>query len=344
MRIERVHLADLPRCYAAASMLVGGRLHYLFASELDAPCFAFDAEDLSRHTVWEHPGGTMSIVPLRNRVDEFLAVQNFKPKMMSPDTEIVRASYRGENKWTVRTLAKLGYIHRFDVFSGSRDHLFVCTIATRKTCLEDWSCPGKLWAGILPEDPEAQVELKPILEGLTRNHGYWRTAVNGKNAGVVASDEGVRLVFPPERDGDGWSFETLIERPVSDIAMADIDGDGEMEIAAIEPLHGDLFTVNKRINGSWQVVYEYPGNFKLGHVVWGGEIRGEPCFIGGSREGDGELFMLRSGKNGRTGFECTRIDSGRGPANVAVVHRKDEDIILASNREIGEAALYRISD
>jgi hypothetical protein len=342
MRIERVHLANLPKCYANAAMPLDGRLHYIFASELDAPCYAFDAESLVRHTVWEHPGGTMSIVPLKSGANEFLAVQRFKPKMMAPDTEIVRASYQGGNRWKISTLAKQGYIHRFDVLKGDRDYLLACTIASRKTSLEDWSCPGKLWAGALPEGDGATVELEPILEGLTRNHGYWRTSVGGRDVGVVSSDEGVRLVLPPTQEGDAWRFEMLIERPVSDIALVDIDGDGEIEIASIEPLHGDLFTVNKLIGGRWQIVYEHPGNFKLGHVVWGGKICGTPCFLGGSREGDGELFMLHSG--GHSGFVCTRIDSGRGPANVTVVHKKDEDIILASNREAGEAALYRIRD
>lgn len=344
MKFTMKHLADLPRCYAAAEISRCGRQYYAFASELDAPCYLFDAETLERETVWEHPGGTMAIIPLNDRDGEFLAVQNFKPKMMAPNTEIVWVRPDGKNGWEISTLAKQGYIHRFDVLHGDRDYLIVCTIASNKTCLEDWSSPGKIWAAPLPNDLNRQIELHEIRAGMTKNHGYCRVKWNGIEAGAVSSEEGVIIVTPPQSDGDHWHFEPIISRPISDIAFIDIDGDGELEMAAIEPFHGNLFTVNKRISGRWETIYTYPGDFKVGHAICAGTLCGKPSFIGGSREGAGDLFAIQCSDSDPQKLECTLIDSGRGPANARIVNRPDGDLLLVSNRELGEAALYRVSE
>ena len=38
------------------------------------------------------------------------------------------------------------------------------------------------------------------------------------------------------------------------------------------------------------------------------------------------------------------IEAGVGPSNVAVINEKDRDIIISANRELGEAALYFVTD
>lgn len=344
MRIIKEYLTDLVRCYANAPLMLEGKLHYLFASELDAPCYAFDAVTLERSTIWEHPGGCMSIIPLSDREGEFLAIENFRPRMMAPDTRIIRARRDSEGTWHSSVLARQGYIHRFDVLEGDRKYLLVCTIASHKDCLEDWSCPGKLWVAPLPDDLSETVGLKPLLRGLTKNHGYSRVNWKGCQAGLVSCDSGVLAVTPPQHENDQWHIETLLERPVGDIALLDIDSDGQDELACIEPFHGDSFTINKLIDGTWQQVWRYDGDFRVGHVVWGGAIRGRPAFIGGAREGAGELFLVRCESSSPLRFSCTVLDAGKGPANVSVVSGGDEDVILVSNREVGQAWLYRLRD
>lgn len=344
MRIQSQKLADLQRCYATSPLMVHGRLQYLFASELDDACYAFDAETHERTTIWEHPGGTMAIIPLEDADGEFLAVQNFKPKMLAPDTMIVWAKPGKDGQWEIAPILHQGYIHRFDVLRGDKNYILLCTIATHKDNYEDWSCPGKLWAGELPDNLTQPIHIQPIRENLTKNHGYCRVTWNGKEAALISSQEGVLAVTPPQSAGGEWSMEMLIERPISDIAIVDIDGDGEIELAAIEPLHGDAFTINKKTESGWEIVYRYPGDFRFGHVVWGGMLRGVPTFIGGARQGAGELFMVRCSGTDPLEFSCELIDSGKGPGNVAVVHGQNEDVILASNRETDQATLYTITD
>ena len=65
MNIEKRHLAILPKCYAANSIVVDGERRILLASEGDAPCLAWRGPDyVESHTVWDGPGGTMAIVPI----------------------------------------------------------------------------------------------------------------------------------------------------------------------------------------------------------------------------------------------------------------------------------------
>ena len=43
-------------------------------------------------------------------------------------------------------------------------------------------------------------------------------------------------------------------------------------------------------------------------------------------------------------FETVVIESGVGPSNVAVLNEDDRDIIISANRELGQAALYIVTD
>ena len=88
-------------------------------------------------------------------------------------------------------------------------------------------------------------------------------------------------------------------------------------------------------------MYEYPEKKDFLHAVWGGRLRGEPAFIGGSRGGNKELFLLRW-RNGKIVSEI--IDSGAGPANICVINGKERDLILAANHESGEGAVYEVKE
>jgi len=43
-------------------------------------------------------------------------------------------------------------------------------------------------------------------------------------------------------------------------------------------------------------------------------------------------------------FKVDAIEAGTGTSNVAVVHDEDKDIIISVNRELGEAALYFVTE
>jgi hypothetical protein len=123
------------------------------------------------------------------------------------------------------------------------------------------------------------------------------------------------------------------------MAVCDIDGDGKLEIATIEPFHGSKGIIYKEIRGMLVPVLEH--EYEFGHVVWGGTLAGKPAFLIGGRKGGRELNCFTW--NAREGaIERILIDDTGGASNIAVCHKADCDMILAANREIGEVALYEI--
>ena len=131
--------------------------------------------------------------------------------------------------------------------------------------------------------------------------------------------------------------------PISDIAAIDIDGDGELEFATIEPFHGSHFRVYKRVGGTYRKVYEHPEVSEFYHVVVGTTLAGKPVFVGGCRRGKQQLFYVHALQNAPGVLQAEVIEEGVGPSNVHVMHEPGRDIIVSANREKAEAALYIVT-
>jgi hypothetical protein len=340
MRFEKKHLTDMFRCYSTQYVTVDGEERVLLATEGEGQALSFSGKDYEKmEAVWDAPGGTMSMVPIPGKNGAFLAVQNFFPTFQAEKSIVVTAVPKEDRSWEVTKFLDLPYLHRFDILTGGGKLYFIgCTLCTSKSSKEDWSDPGKIYVGEL--DLDAPMELKVIAEGLVRNHGYSRVSWKGTECGFVTSDQGVLVVTPPQKDGDDWTVEKLLDEPVSDIAVIDIDGDGEDELVTIEAFHGGNFLIRKKIDGEYKIVFKYHKPMDFGHVVWGGKLRGVPTIIGGYRREAKELFWIQADKDEPLTFRTGTIDEGTGPSNVAVINHEDRDIIIAANREIGEAALY----
>jgi hypothetical protein len=117
----------------------------------------------------------------------------------------------------------------------------------------------------------------------------------------------------------------------------------------IEPFHGKNIVIRKRIAGRCEIIWTYDKPVDFGHVVWGGLLRGRPTFITGYRKEAAELLIVQADPaslqpGAKLRLTTTVIEAGTGPSNVAVLNGPDEDIIIAANRMIGEAALYIVRD
>ena len=147
------------------------------------------------------------------------------------------------------------------------------------------------------------------------------------------------MLYLPEKDSDQWESEQILNYEVSDIAVCDIDNDGCMELATIEPFHGSRGIIYKYTDNKLTPIHEH--EYEFGHVVWGGKISNKPSFIIGGRKGNRELncFQLDDASGQIKHFT---IDNTAGPSNIAVLNKKNSDVILAANREIGEIAVYEI--
>lgn len=341
MRFTKKPLDKLERCYATAHTIIDGRKQLLFATEGEGACYMYDAETYKRTTVWEKPGGTMGMVTIPGKNGDFLAVQKFFRNFQSENASVVWAHWNG-GSWEVKTILKLPYLHRFDILTRNGKHYFIgATLCTSKAYKEDWSDPGKIYVAELPDDLTKEMDLKIIKEGLTKNHGYSRGKKDGYDISYITCQEGVFQVEPPKDFESDWKVDCILKEPVSDIAVYDVDGDGEEELITIEPFHGGNFLIRKKEKDGYKEVYRYHKKFDFGHVVWAGKLRGKPLVIGGYRRDEKELFYLEYVDGN---YVAHTIESDIGPSNVAILNGDKEDIIISANREVGEAVLYIVED
>lgn len=351
MTVRKQILTSMPRCYSCVPMAVHGKPGVLFATEGEGPCVRFAAPDFATpEVVWSEPGGTMSMVPLPGADGEFLAVQKFFRMYQWEEAKLVwvRPPLQPGEAWRVTDLVTLPYLHRFDVLEGADGTRYVvaATLAEAKDSKDDWSRPGCIWRGELPASPDEPLILRVLRHGITQNHGYCRATWRGRASGLFTGREGVFAVTPPAKRGAEWTVEHVLTCPVSDVAVADIDGDGEAELATLDPFHGNTFRIWKKKNESWSPVFEHPDHSEFYHAVWGGMLDGAPAFIGGCRRGSQALFVVRCTGTEPLDFTCTVLEEGVGPSNVAVFPAAENgtghDIILSANREIAQAALYHL--
>jgi hypothetical protein len=258
------------------------------------------------------------------------------------EAKIVHVRPLADRGYEVTDVLHLPYIHRFDLLTVGGRHYFIgCTLATTKESKEDWSNPGKIWVGEFTGKGELQVRV--LKDGLSKNHGYSRLTQHGRMSALVTCEQGAFEVTPPQSPGADWTVKQFMDWPISDISAIDIDGDGELEFATIEPFHGSWFRIYKKMDGQFRKVYEHPEVSEFYHVVVGTTLAGVPVFIGGCRRGKQQLFYVRASKNDPLAFELEVIEEGVGPSNIYVRHEATRDIIVAANREKAEAALYFVS-
>lgn len=338
MKIVKKHLDDIYRCYCASSIHFEGQDHILLASEdPNVACNMYEGENFEqKSTVWTQPGGCMSIVPFPDREKEFLAVQEFYLKVSPSLSKIVWAKYENDT-WTFKDLVHLPYLHRFGIFHVQGvNYLIAATIATTKKDKNDWSVPGRIYVGKLPQDPNEEVQLEILVDGLYRNHGFYQTKDHGRDVAYFGSDQGIVKVSAPNYVGGQFQVELIMEGQIGEVAVLDIDGDGEDEIMTIEAFHGDTIQLYKKNEGKYQKVWQYDHEIDFAHALVAGQLAGKKAFVCGVRRKDCELFMVTYEKGA---YQVTQIDQG-GPANIAIVNQKDRDIIVAANHSANEGAIY----
>jgi len=343
MRIEEQVLAPLDRCYAASRLFFNNEYCPVFASEGEGPCYLFSGKHYEvKNTIWEKPGGTMSLIEIPWRKGEFLAVQNFKRNFEAQDACVVHGRPSAAGGWEVTPLLQLPYLHRFDLLERNGQYYFLgATLCSSKKEREDWSDPGKIYVGALSPDLDRPVALAVLKDGLTKNHGYAHVVWHGQQTGLVAAHEGIFAVSPPSAHGLDWNIEQLTDTPTSDVAAIDLDGDGELELVTISPFHGSDFRVLKQIYHRWECVYTYPVQNDFYHVVKSCILAGRPMVLGGCRRGQKQLFAIAYNRDTQQ-YESILIDEEVGPSNVDVIPGSSCDIIVSANREIGVCTLYYV--
>lgn len=341
MRYKKQIIGTLEKCYSLSSLEVGGRPCLLVAAEKHAPCERFDPAGNLLDEVWKEPGGVMTMVAVPGKDGTFLATHQFYSPNDSKEAKLVCARKVGET-WKTTTLAEMPFVHRFDIIpAGGVNYILACTLKSGHAYKNDWSSPGKLYMGVLGDDPEKPVQFSTLLEGLGHNHGYTRYEERGKISGIVSCDQGVFRITPPETPARSWRVEQLMDQPASDAVLIDMDGDGQPELLTISPFHGDTVTIWRQDGDVYMPVYEYPEKLPFLHAICSGTIYGRPTVYVGNREG--ERLLLGFWWDSDSGcFQAETVDRGAGPANCMLFNRAGHPALLAANRETNEIAVYDI--
>ena len=191
MHIEKRFLTSMNRCYSATHIEVDGQTRILLATEGEGPLPGLDRAGLRPRltTVWDGPGGTMSMVPIPGTNGEFLAVQKFFKMFQWEEAKLVHVKPAADGSYQVTDVLHLPYIHRFDLLPVDERLYFIgCTLATTKESREDWSSPGKIFVGEYRGPGPLQVSV--LKDGLTQNHGFSRLERDGRVTSLVTCREG----------------------------------------------------------------------------------------------------------------------------------------------------------
>ncbi len=349
MKIEKKVISNLTKCYSIAPLHYQGKDHILVAAEKVDKCLLFDTEGNQEDVVWEEPGGVMTMVQVPGSDGQFLATHKFYSPNDSKEAKIVKVTPIEKGNWEVKTLVDLPFVHRFDILerNGVR-YLIACALKSDHEYKDDWRFPGKVFAAVLPEDlsvfdEDHQLELKVIKEGMLKNHGYYRVEDEGVQTGVISCDGGVFQFVPPAQADGEWEIRTLITDAASDAVLVDFDGDGEKELAVIAPFHGDKVRFYKKKDGAFEMVYEFGESRDFLHSIFGGSLCGKPAFVTGHRKAERDLMAFTYNKEKET-YEMEYIDRDCGSANVYHYVKDGKDMLVSTNREIDEVALYTITE
>jgi hypothetical protein len=147
--------------------------------------------------------------------------------------------------------------------------------------------------------------------------------------------------IPPENSKGEWQIKELLNTPASDAVLVDMDGDGDKELAVLSPFHGDQISIYKLNSGKFEKVYEYEKPAEFTHAIFGGMLCGKPTIVIGHRKAERNLIAFTYNDQKKE-YETQILDEDCGPANVYHFMKEDKSILISTNREIDEVAMYTL--
>lgn len=342
MEVEKQHLADLDDAYATGLVEINDESCLLVGPETRGRPLKFTPPEWTEEElILNELGGCMNVRSFSQIEDSFLAIEGFYPVFQSEGAGVVLVQKNSDGNWEKQRILDLPFVHRIEeVRVGGDSFLVASSLAAAKDSPEDWSESGTTYVGKISEVPSEGPEMKEVLSGVHKNHGLHVTEINGSRSILITGQEGIFSISVPSRVSGEWKTDKLVDHEVSDVSVADLDNDGEPELVTIEPFHGDTLGLYKMEDGNWERQSTYPLNF--GHVVWAGEVLGEPKVIAGSRDGEAELVCLTVDGNSLELEEDFVLDQGVGPAQISVLSRPDSEIVFSANNGADEVGMYRI--
>lgn len=343
MQFSKRRLLEAEQGYSVASLTLLRTTCVLCAPESPGPAMVFPAPGLEPSVLAAGPGGCMGFAGLPGRDDALLMITEFYPVFQSECAGVhLYTPVDGFSRpWRGRRVLDLPFVHRIaTVDVGGSGFLVAATVCARKAFQDDWSKPGAVYVVRIPEDLDGEWIAQPVIERVHKNHGMNVGTHRGRQTVFISGTEGVFALFVPDGPDDAWEHEQIIDHEVSEVFPFDLDGDGQDELAVIEPFHGDTLAVYKRSGVAWDRVFAAELGF--GHGLWAGRLAGDGAVIVGNRAGSKHLCCYRVASPSPFQMEEIVIDPGAGTTNVTVVDLPEGQTVVAANPENREYALYRV--
>ena len=343
MRFEKSRLAEVQQAYSIVAMPILGERRIVAAPEGPGPVVVFTPPGLKPTVLVDGPGGCMGFAAHPGRDDAFFMISDFYPIYQSERAGVdwCVAIDGLAVPWRRRRVLELPFVHRICTFASSDRHfLLAASICGGKSSQDDWSQPGTVYAAELPADPGVTLRPFPVLEGIHHNHGMHVGTYRDERCVYIAADEGLYALRLSTDGSSAWQVDHLLDEPISEPCFIDLDGDGALELAAIEPFHGNAMSVYKELDGRWERVFS--SELSFGHGMWTGELTGAPTVIVANRSGDKDLVCLQVSSLDPFTMEETIIDAGSGTTNVDVLDIDGRQVLVAANAAHAEYAKYEI--
>ena len=113
MKARKTVIAQLEKCYALGTFRYDGVDHVVASAERKNPCYTFDLEGKLCDTVWDAPGGVMTVTQVPGQ-PILMATQKFFSPDDSAEAKIVYYR-RVDGTWKCELLCELPFVHRFGV-------------------------------------------------------------------------------------------------------------------------------------------------------------------------------------------------------------------------------------
>ena len=100
-KVDKKVIGELERCYSLAMLHYQGKDHFLCAAEKVNNCYLISLDGKIEETVWEGPGGVMTMVQVPGTDGQFLATRKFYSPNDSKEASIVVVTPKGKDDWEV---------------------------------------------------------------------------------------------------------------------------------------------------------------------------------------------------------------------------------------------------
>jgi hypothetical protein len=330
---DRTVIHEMGMPYAVAVLGAGPGASVACGTEDHGPIVRIDPPYREARPLAPGPGGCMGVAPDPARPTDLYAIMGCFPgyRFQGGGIYRIRAGTGPERVLDLPFAHRIGFGER-----AGRRVLLAASLAADKKDAADWSQPGALYAADLDGDP-ARLRLEPVLPGIHKNHGFLLARLEGRRALLIGGQEGL-LAVDLETPGERWPVRQVLAAETSEVALLDVDGDGEAELFTIEPFHGDALRGYRRAPSGWAPFWE--AALQFGHGLTAGSFLGAPSLLVSSRSGAKELALFQFDPTAPGRPRRIVLEQGAGAANMAVVSHAGRDHVLSANQAAGQIVLY----